>query len=344
MSGFSLRRAPLVSAIPLVLALGAPPEASAQEGTGWADLLDAAHETLNEAVKSATGGEYELAFEPATPQDIQKLLGDFQRALKTGDPSALAAWAPTGHDLLSSLDAIPQMRPYADWLRQRLDYADAARDAERRYPSPKPAARAPVKPGRTTGPSTRPPPRSPAAVPPVVVQQRERHTQDPGVWVRKAASHPVPNQADTLVPRLKSIFSTHGIPPELVWMAEVESTFNPNARSPVGAAGLFQLMPATAEHLGLELKPEDERLHPEKNADAAARYLHYLHGRFDDWPLAIAAYNGGEGRVGKLLKQKNARSFEAIASALPTETRMYVPKVLATIRVREPGTSFGVSP
>jgi membrane-bound lytic murein transglycosylase D len=98
-------------------------------------------------------------------------------------------------------------------------------------------------------------------------------------------------------------------------------------------------MPATAKHYGLSTFPFDERTNPEKSARAAAQYLKALHGRFNDWPLAIAAYNGGEGRVGRLLKANNASSFEAISSKLPAETRLYVPKVLATVAARE-----GVNP
>jgi membrane-bound lytic murein transglycosylase D len=78
----------------------------------------------------------------------------------------------------------------------------------------------------------------------------------------------------------------------------------------------------------------DERSHPEKSARAAAQYLRQLHGRFGSWPLALAAYNGGQGRVSRTLKKQNATTFEEIADALPAETRMYVPKVLATIEVR----------
>jgi membrane-bound lytic murein transglycosylase D len=310
--------------------------AGAQDRGVWVDLLDAAHESLNEALKSATGGEYELAFEPATPAEFRELLAGFQAALETGDLSALAAWAPAGHDLIDTLDAVPAMRPYADWLRQRLDYADVAREAERAYPAPPPPTPIPAESTRPTR-TPPPPPPPPPPLPEAITRQRDQRVQDPGIWARKATSHPVPQRAESLVPRLKEIFHGHGIPPELVWMAEVESTFNPQARSPVGAAGLFQLMPATARHLGLDLEPDDQRFDPDKNADAAARYLKYLHGRFDDWPLAIAAYNGGEGRVGGLLRQRRASNFDAIASALPAETRMYVPKVLATIRVREPG-------
>ncbi|HWA87880.1 MAG TPA: transglycosylase SLT domain-containing protein, partial [Opitutus sp.] len=70
------------------------------------------------------------------------------------------------------------------------------------------------------------------------------------------------------------------------------------------------------------------------SAHAAARYLRTLHGKFGTWPLAFAAFNAGEGRVARLLKQRNADTFAEIAPALPSETRMYVPKVCATIAVR----------
>jgi membrane-bound lytic murein transglycosylase D len=137
------------------------------------------------------------------------------------------------------------------------------------------------------------------------------------------------------VPELKAAFTEEGTPPELVWVAEVESSFNPKARSPAGAAGLFQLMPQTARDEHLVLEPKDQRLEPEPSARAAARYLRALHAHYNDWELALAAYNVGEGRVDKLLKQEKAHSFEAIARRLPAETQMYVPKLEATLRQRE---------
>jgi membrane-bound lytic murein transglycosylase D len=102
----------------------------------------------------------------------------------------------------------------------------------------------------------------------------------------------------------------------------------------VGAKGLFQLMPDTAKSLGLQTFLPDERTNPEKSARAAAQYLRRLHERFGDWPLALAAYNAGEGRIGRTLTRQNARTFAEIADDLPVETRMYVPKVLATIEAR----------
>jgi membrane-bound lytic murein transglycosylase D len=114
------------------------------------------------------------------------------------------------------------------------------------------------------------------------------------------------------------------------------SSFDPRVRSPAGAAGLFQLMPATARRYRLKTTwPRDQRLQPEPSARAAAQYLNYLHGRFKDWRLALAAYNAGEGTVQDLLTRQKAHSYDAIASRLPAETQMYVPKVEATLLRRE---------
>ena len=136
------------------------------------------------------------------------------------------------------------------------------------------------------------------------------------------------------MPKLRAAFVAEGLPGELAWIAEAESTLNPAARSPAGAKGLFQLMPETAKALGLSVFLPDERGHVEKSAQAAARYLKTLHGKFGDWPLALAAYNAGEGRVRRLMKASGSDSFAKIAPSLPSETRMYVPKVCATIAIR----------
>ncbi len=125
------------------------------------------------------------------------------------------------------------------------------------------------------------------------------------------------------------------MPAELVWLAEVESGFDARARSPDGAVGMFQLMPATAKNYGLSLWPFDQRRQPEAAALAAAEYLHALHNQFGDWRLAVAAYNCGAGTVQKLLEDYHAKSYARIATHLPAETQMYVPRVEATILHRE---------
>jgi membrane-bound lytic murein transglycosylase D len=93
-------------------------------------------------------------------------------------------------------------------------------------------------------------------------------------------------------------------------------------------------MPETAHSLGLSTFLPDDRADPEKSARAAAHYLHSLFVRFGSWPLVLAAYNAGEGRVGRLLASRGATDFAGVASALPTETRMYVPKVCALVAIR----------
>ena len=141
--------------------------------------------------------------------------------------------------------------------------------------------------------------------------------------------------AKEYVPQLKPIFTAQKIPPELVWVAEVESSFDRRAESPAGAAGLFQLMPETAKRFGLSLWPRDQRFQTEPSATASAQYLKYLFDRFQDWRLALAAYNAGEGAVQKLVDRCKTRSYDGIAGHLPAETQMYVPRVEAVILQRE---------
>jgi membrane-bound lytic murein transglycosylase D len=140
------------------------------------------------------------------------------------------------------------------------------------------------------------------------------------------------------VAALQEIFEAEGVPGELVWLAEVESRFDPQARSRSGAVGLFQLMPATARRFGLRTWPRDERRRPAASARAAAAYLRFLYGRFGDWPLAVAAYNAGEERVARAMRLRGGASaggFAAVAAGLPGETRDYVPRVANVIAERE---------
>jgi membrane-bound lytic murein transglycosylase D len=211
--------------------------------------------------------------------------------------------------VLPLLDAHEETQPYAAWLRARLDYFDAAEELKAVTPPP----------------GTNQPPR--AANPSFAAEQE--------IWIRKVSPRPWPAAAKKFVPELKTIFAAEHVPAELVWLAEVESGFDAHARSPAGAVGMFQLMPATAKNLGLSLFPFDQRKQPEPAARAAARQLRQLHEKFGDWRLAVAAYNSGEGTVSRLLKRYGATSYERIATHLPAETQMYVPKVEATIQQRE---------
>jgi membrane-bound lytic murein transglycosylase D len=210
------------------------------------------------------------------------------------------------------LEQFEETLPYALWLKTRLDYLEVADQFRFIIPPPKP------RPGQPPERIPNPPPQ----------KQRE-------VWVKRLIERPWPKGAQRYVSHLKPIFTEQNVPPELVWVAEVESSFDPRARSPEGAAGLFQLMPATAKRYGLKTWPMDQRLIPEPSARTAAKYLSFLHDDFKDWRLALAAYNSGEGTVHELLKRHKAHSFDAIATHLPAETQMFVPKVEATILQRE---------
>ena len=224
----------------------------------------------------------------------------------------LAALRQGAAALVPVLEAHTETKPYAAWLKLRLDYLEVADELRLSIPPPR------AEPGQPVAPVPNPEP---------AVQRR--------VWQQHVAHRSLPANAAKYVARLKPVFVAQQVPPELVWVAEVESAFDPRAQSPVGAAGLFQLMPVTATQQGLRLHPADERLEPEKSAAAAAKYLRYLYGRFHDWRLALAAYNAGETRVRGLLARQPGKTFDAIAVRLPAETQMYVPKIEAVILRRE---------
>ena len=242
---------------------------------------------------------------------VEDFLKNFQDYLQGDSVLDVAQLKEAAVTVLPLLDAHDETQPYAAWLRARLDYFDAAEELKAVTPPP--------------APGTNQPPR---VVNPSFAAEQE-------IWIKKVSPRPWPEAAKKIVPELKAIFAAEHVPAELVWLAEVESGFNARARSPAGALGLFQLMPATAKGLGLSLFPFDQRQQPAPAAHAAAKYLRKLHGQFGDWRLAVAAYNCGEGTVQRLLKRFDTKSFARIAPHLPAETQMYVPKVEATIQHRE---------
>ena len=138
----------------------------------------------------------------------------------------------------------------------------------------------------------------------------------------------------------------HGVPQDLMYLALIESNGNPTATSPVGARGLWQFMTGTARDYGLTSR---ERTDPEKSTDAAFSYLSDLHDRFGSWYLAAAAYNTGQGRVARILREETGRTrgtdadFYRIAKRLPKETRDYVPKLVAAARVAKEPAKYGLA-
>lgn len=110
-------------------------------------------------------------------------------------------------------------------------------------------------------------------------------------------------RANTYLPEIKAILRSKGIPEALAYLPMVESAYEPEAISHAGAVGLWQLMPATATRFGLTVNNAvDERLDPLKSTHAAAAYLRWLYEYFNDWPLAVTAYNCGEGAMQRALK------------------------------------------
>ena len=121
-----------------------------------------------------------------------------------------------------------------------------------------------------------------------------------------------------------------GLPKDLKYLPVIESLLDPLAISHVGAAGLWQFMPSTARRFGLKIDNYvDERYDPYKSTEAAMLYLKSLHKRFDDWTLAIAAYNCGEGCVENAIKKGETRDFWELKKHLPKETSRYVSRFIA---------------
>lgn len=136
------------------------------------------------------------------------------------------------------------------------------------------------------------------------------------------------------------------MPAEAALLPFIESAFVTQAKSHVGASGLWQFMPATGRHYGLEKTLVYDGRHDVYAAtDAALNYLQYLYGLFGDWPLAFAAYNWGEGNVGRAVNRARAQGLEPTYENLrmPDETRNYVPKLLAVRNIIANPQSFGIS-
>lgn len=137
--------------------------------------------------------------------------------------------------------------------------------------------------------------------------------------------------AELYFPVFEEYLDRHGIPQEMKYLAVVESALNPAARSKAGAVGLWQFMLPTGRMFGLHADSYiDERHDVYKSTEAACRYLKYLHGLYDDWEMAMAAYNCGPGNVNKAIRRSGGRKgYWDIYDHLPKETRGYVPAFIA---------------
>jgi membrane-bound lytic murein transglycosylase D len=131
---------------------------------------------------------------------------------------------------------------------------------------------------------------------------------------------------------MAQVLKEAGVPAELVSVAAVESGLNARAASPAGARGMWQFMKSTAQVYGLKVdRSRDDRVDVQKSTEAAAQHLRDLFLAFQDWHLALAAYNAGRGAINRLVNRTGGDDFWQLARGghLPGETRRFVPKVIA---------------
>ena len=153
-------------------------------------------------------------------------------------------------------------------------------------------------------------------------------------------------KAEYYFPIFENILAKHDLPYELCYMPVIESALNPQARSHMGATGLWQFMPATGKKYGLEINSlVDERMDPIRSTEAACLFLKNLYGIFQDWNLVIAAYNCGPGNVNKAIHRAGGkRDFWSIYPFLPSETRGYLPIFIAASYAMNYAQEHGICP
>ena len=136
-------------------------------------------------------------------------------------------------------------------------------------------------------------------------------------------------------PLFEESLAKYNIPLELKYLAVIESALRPTATSPVGAAGLWQFMYPTGKAYNLNISSYvDERSDPIRATEAACKYLSKLHGMYNDWDLALAAYNSGPGNLNKAIRRAGgSTNYWQIRPFLPRETALYVPLFYATMYI-----------
>ena len=147
-------------------------------------------------------------------------------------------------------------------------------------------------------------------------------------------------------PIFEEALAKEGMPLELKYLPIIESALNPNAVSPAGAAGLWQFILSTGRGMGLEVNSlVDERRDTYKASQKAAEFLKSLYKTYDDWSLAIAAYNCGPGNVNKAIRRSGGgkKDYWEIYNYLPRETRGYVPAFIAAAYVMNYHNEHGIS-
>jgi membrane-bound lytic murein transglycosylase D len=169
-----------------------------------------------------------------------------------------------------------------------------------------------------------------------------RNAEKTQLWLERSGRY---------APMIQAELRRRGMPEDLLYLALIESGFSPRAYSRAAASGIWQFIAETGQRYGLTVNGEvDERRDPIKSTSAALDYLQDLYDRFGSWYLAAAAYNTGENRVDRILReraggQRGADSlFWKIAPYLPRETRDYVPLMLAAGHIAKQPDRYGFEP
>ncbi len=152
-------------------------------------------------------------------------------------------------------------------------------------------------------------------------------------------------RANQYFPVFEFYLRKHDMPSSLKYLAVAESMLVPGATSSASAAGLWQLMPATAREMGLRVDGTiDERLDLHRSTEAAVLMLKELHQEFSDWHLALAAYNCGPGRVRRAIRRSHSQDYDRVHSFLPKETQRYVAAYVAAAYAVNYYDAHGLTP
>ena len=162
-----------------------------------------------------------------------------------------------------------------------------------------------------------------------------RHRKTFARWLARSSRY---------LPMIKEEFAKAGLPMDLAYLPMIESGFNTTVSSRASAVGTWQFMRATGQNYGLKVNNYvDERRDPVKSTKAAAAYLAKLYKQFDSWHLAVAAYNAGEGKITRAMKQSDSEDFWEIAQSqyIHSETKLYVPQLIAAIMIAKDPAKYG---
>ncbi len=149
-------------------------------------------------------------------------------------------------------------------------------------------------------------------------------------------------RAGDYLPMIRAKFRAAGLPTEISYLPLIESAFSVKAYSRARAHGMWQFMSATGRYYGLEIGSlVDERRDPVRSTEAAVAYLTDLYREFDDWYLALAAYNSGAGNVRRAIRKSGSHDFWTLKRYLPRETRNYVPAFIASVIIAKDPAQWG---